>query len=143
MTLRALYYTVPCTASVEVLLVDCPLLLSLKQQYVCALLLQHQLVTITTHKHAGFAEENKLKDPVTARISADSSVFAAELVAASIVQGLADGTFMITTGLDGWLISQGTAGFAPAQSALQALANVLLAGILRAASFAYLFRYSV
>jgi hypothetical protein len=97
----------------------------------------------TTHKHAGFAEENKLKDPVTARISADSSVFAAEPVAASIVQGLADGTFMITTGLDSWLISQGTAGFAPAQSALQALANVLLAGILRAASFAYLFRYSV
>jgi Iap family predicted aminopeptidase len=94
-------------------------------------------------QHTGFVEENKLKDAVTARISADSSVFAAESVAASIVQGLANGTFMITTGLDGWLISQGTAGFAPAQSALQALANVLLAGILRAASFAYLFRYTV
>jgi 3-dehydrosphinganine reductase len=77
---------------------------------------------------------------VTARISADSSVHASGPVAASIVKGLASGTFLITCELDGWLISQATAGFAPAQSTLQALASVLLAGIIRAASFVYLFR---
>ncbi|CAM9597761.1 unnamed protein product [Ectocarpus sp. 4 AP-2014] len=62
-------------------------------------------------------------------------------VAATMVKGLKAGDFCITFGGEGYLVGLATAGFAPCFSVPRAICQVLSAGVLRAASFYYNWRF--
>lgn len=85
----------------------------------------------------GYVTENVVKTPLCAKISSDGGMFTSYQVAQDIVNGAELGTYCITTGLDGWLTSLTTAGFAPANSIFAAVTSVMGASIVRAVSFFY------
>ncbi|CAM9575693.1 unnamed protein product [Ectocarpus fasciculatus] len=98
----------------------------------------------------GFEMENVGKPEVTRLIGEDAGgLFSptqartqqAPRVAATMVKGLKAGDFCITFGGEGYLVGLATAGFAPCFSVLRAICQVLSAGVLRAASFYYNWRF--
>ncbi|CBJ25970.1 similar to follicular lymphoma variant translocation 1 [Ectocarpus siliculosus] len=90
----------------------------------------------------GFERENVGKPEVTRLIGEDAGgLFSPTQVAATMVKGLKAGDFCITLGGEGYLVGLATAGFAPCFSVSRALCQVLSAGVLRAASFYYNWRF--
>ena len=83
------------------------------------------------------AEENKIKPPETAAISAGSGVFSADAVAASLVDSMAAGKFTSTVGLDGWMSNVLTGGMNP-EGLTDTVVASLLAGPLRLIAYGYL-----
>ncbi|CAM9479822.1 unnamed protein product [Choristocarpus tenellus] len=72
----------------------------------------------------GFEVENVSKPEATRLISEGGGIFSAQKVASGIVKGIKNGDFTITCGLDGYLVSLGTAGFAPCFSVCDAICQV-------------------
>jgi hypothetical protein len=84
-----------------------------------------------------FAEENKLKPALTAKLSEATAVVQPDAVARAIVQGMVHWTPAISVGFDGWLLSQLTAGMGPAGSFGGAVTQWLLGGWFRAIALVY------
>ncbi|XP_067053779.1 3-dehydrosphinganine reductase-like isoform X1 [Acropora muricata] len=79
----------------------------------------------------GFENENKNKPDETHEISSSAGLFSPEQVASNIVSGIKDRKFLITCGLDGFVVKTLTSGVCPPSSVLELLAEVVLMGPLR------------
>ncbi|EPY40269.1 3-dehydrosphinganine reductase [Angomonas deanei] len=92
-----------------------------------------QVVSPPDVETPGFEEENKVKSPECAAISAfgGSKPFSAEAMGKAVVQGIEHYKFDITLGSDGWFVSHGSAGLEPATSVVDLLTECLLSGPLR------------
>jgi len=84
-----------------------------------------------------YAEENKLKPALTAKLSEATAVVQPDAVARAIVQGMVHWTHAISVGFDGWLLSQLTAGMGPAGSFGSCVVQWLLGGWFRAIALFY------
>jgi len=62
----------------------------------------------------------KSKPIITQKLSETSSVFSAEQVANDIIKQSTKDYFMITTGLDGWLLKQLHPGMSPVMNVFEA-----------------------
>lgn len=89
----------------------------------------------------GLAKEQELKPPETKAISETAGVFEANYVAKRIIEDALLGKFTSYIGVDGWMLSIGTAGMSPPSSFLEAFQQVLLMGILRLIGIFYLLSF--
>jgi len=85
----------------------------------------------------GLQTENQIKPEETKLISSTSGLFTAEEVAKSVVKGFQRGTYSISVGFDGWMLSQLTAGMSPVTSILHLLSQVCTVSIFRLVAFGY------
>jgi len=85
----------------------------------------------------GFAQENESKPHETSLICAAGGLLQPEQVASSLLQDVCAGRFFSYLGLDGWLLTTLTCGFAPADSLVEFLGQVLLMGPCRLIAYFY------
>jgi len=85
--------------------------------------------------------ENKTKPSITKELVGTVTPFSAEAVAKAILRGMRRKNFTIAVGFDGWALGVATIGFAPPNSLLSLLTEVLLLPILRIVSIVYLISY--
>ncbi|KAL3699735.1 hypothetical protein R1sor_017757 [Riccia sorocarpa] len=86
----------------------------------------------------GFAEENKTKPDLTAKLSESSAALEPDDVARSAISGIKKGYFSITCNFDGFMLSCVTAGMSPQPSLPHALIEIFTMGILRIVAFTVL-----
>lgn len=81
------------------------------------------------------AEENKQKPAITAKLSETAGLFSAEAVATDAVNGMCKGSFFISTGLEGWMLSVASAGMSPITSMGRLITEIVLLPITRIVAF--------
>eukprot|EP00607_Mallomonas_marina_P007969 CAMPEP_0182416962 /NCGR_PEP_ID=MMETSP1167-20130531/1377_1 /TAXON_ID=2988 /ORGANISM="Mallomonas Sp, Strain CCMP3275" /LENGTH=247 /DNA_ID=CAMNT_0024590185 /DNA_START=391 /DNA_END=1134 /DNA_ORIENTATION=+ len=86
----------------------------------------------------GYKEEMLVKPPLCKALSESGTVFSAERVAKSVVDGSTVGCFNLSVGLDGWLLTQAHPGLAPINNAWEVIQGILFAGVARLISIFYL-----
>ncbi|XP_074644566.1 3-ketodihydrosphingosine reductase-like isoform X1 [Tubulanus polymorphus] len=86
----------------------------------------------------GFEEENKCKPRETRLISETAGLYQPDEVAKSIVNSAVNGRFTCAIGLDGWMLSNVTAGMSPTTNILEALQQIFTMGIFRAVGLIYI-----
>lgn len=79
----------------------------------------------------GYAEEMKSKPRITAKLSETGSVFPPLQVAKDIIDGSNRGYHSVSTGFDGWMLSNLTAGFGPCNHLWEVYQQVLFASLFR------------
>lgn len=89
----------------------------------------------------GFENENKHKPEETHEISSSAGLFTPDQVATNIVSGIKERKFLISCGLDGFVVKTLTAGVSPPSSLLELLIEVVLMGPLRLMFAFYLQHY--
>ena len=89
----------------------------------------------------GFEEENKDKPEETQLISASAGVYSPSVVAKDILNGVQGGKFLISSGMDGFLLNMLTCGASPASSRLELLMQAFLMGIIRLVMTVYSFNH--
>lgn len=79
----------------------------------------------------GFEEENKNKPDETRQISSSAGTVSPSVVARDIVTGIQSGKFLISCGMEGFLLSTLTCGASPASSRLELFTQSICMGIIR------------
>ena len=75
--------------------------------------------------------ENETKPEITKLLSGSSAAVEAVDVAKMAINGIKAGKFSISCNFDGWMLCIATAGMSPQSSAVVALGEILLMGIMR------------
>jgi len=86
----------------------------------------------------GFEQENLTKPELTALLSETSGLFKPDQVADSVIRGITRGTFQSSVGIDGFMLSNLTAGMSPFNNLWEATLQVLFASLFRFISLFYL-----
>lgn len=84
------------------------------------------------------AEENKLKHRITRMLTESTAMVQPEVVAQGVLNGVEAGMPFIPVGFDGWMLTQLTAGMAPAGSLISALIQIFTMGLWRLVALLYL-----
>ena len=90
----------------------------------------------------GFKEEEKTKPEVTRLLSDATAVTSPQEVASAIIDGMADGKYHISVGLDGWLLANLCCGMSPIQHGAEVVQQILVLSLARLISIPYLMEFS-
>ena len=91
----------------------------------------------------GFKEEERTKPELTRLLSDATAVTTPRVVAQGMIQGIEEGRYHISVGLDGWLLANLCCGMSPIQHGGEVLQQVLVLSLARFISIPYLVEFSM